>query len=162
MTHTLKVCIASSIGGHLHEILQLRPVYEQYPHFYVVNDSLILPDPMRGKTYFIRHSERDLLVFWNLVEAFRILRRERPTHLISAGAGLAVPLGIVARVMGVRVLFIETFAAITQPTVTGRLMYYLAHEFLYQWAGLRRFYPKARYAGKIFGFRERWQRNAAV
>jgi beta-1,4-N-acetylglucosaminyltransferase len=148
-----KLCLASSVGGHLQELMQLRPVYEQHPHFYIVNDRLMLPEPMVGRTYFIRHSERDLLALWNIVEAIRIFRRERPTHLISTGAGLAVPLALVARLFGVKVMFIETFAAIEKPTLTGRILYWLSDRFVYQWPSLARFYPSAQYAGTIFDLR---------
>ncbi len=157
-----KICLAASVGGHLQELLQLREVYERYPHFYVVNDEMILPPLMQNRTYFIRHSERDLVALWNLWEAFRIFRRERPRYLISTGAGLAVPLAMVARLFGARILFIETFTAISRPSLSGRLMYRLAHRFLYQWAQLQRFYPRGEYAGTIFSFCHGGQRDAAV
>jgi beta-1,4-N-acetylglucosaminyltransferase len=157
-----KICLAGSIGGHLEELLQLQPVYQDYPHFYIVNDSLILPPAMEGRTYFIRHSERDLITLWNLWEAWRIFRRERPTHLVSTGAGLAVPLAIIARIFRTHVIFIESFCAICRPTLSGRIMYHLADTFGYQWEQLRRFYPKAEYAGKIFSFCNGRQRDAAV
>jgi beta-1,4-N-acetylglucosaminyltransferase len=148
-----KICLASSVGGHLQEMLQLRPVYQQHEHFYILNDRISLPESMQGKTYFIRHSERDLLFFWNLWEAFRVFWRERPTHLISTGAGLAVPLALVARAFGIKVMFIETFAAIHRPTLTGRLLYRIANRFVYQWPYLRDHYPAAQYAGTIFDIR---------
>jgi hypothetical protein len=157
-----KICIATSVGGHLHEVMQLRPVYEQHPHFYVVNDRLILPGPMSGRTYFVAHSERDVLCLWNVVEALRIFWRERPTHIISTGAGLAVPLAMAGRLFGARIMFIETFAAIRRPTLTGRLMYHLADRFVYQWDALRRFYPSAVYGGTIFDFCDARECNAAI
>jgi len=58
-----KICIVSSCGGHLTEVRVLRPVYEKYPHFYVLNDRMMLPNDMEKKTYFIRHSEREMLSF---------------------------------------------------------------------------------------------------
>ena len=63
-----KICIVSSCGGHLTEVRVFKPVYEQYPHFYVLNDRVLLPKDMEGNTYFIRHSERDWLFFVNLWE----------------------------------------------------------------------------------------------
>ena len=153
MARTKKICLASSVGGHLQELLQLRPVYENHAHFYILNDRIALPEAMQGRTYFIRHSERDLLFFWNLWEAFRVFWKERPTHLISTGAGLAVPLGLVARMFGIKVMFIETFAAIHRPTLTGRLLYRIADRFVYQWPYLRDHYPSAQYAGTIFDLR---------
>jgi UDP-N-acetylglucosamine:LPS N-acetylglucosamine transferase len=153
MRREKKICLACSVGGHLQELMQLRPVYEKHPHFYVVNERIALPENMQGRTYFIRHSERDLLFFSNLWEAIRIFRKERPTHLISTGASLAVPLAIVGRLFGIRVMFIETFAAIHKPTLTGRLMYWIANRFVYQWPSLGAYYPSAQYAGTIFDLR---------
>jgi UDP-N-acetylglucosamine:LPS N-acetylglucosamine transferase len=148
-----KICLASSVGGHLQEIMQLKPIYEQHAHFYILNCPVKLPEALKGKTYFIRHSERDWLFFVNLWEALRIFRRERPTHLISTGAGLAVPLGLVARLFGAKVMYIETFAAIHKPTLTGRMLYYIADRFVYQWPYLKDHYPSAQYAGTIFDIR---------
>ena len=35
------VCVVSSSGGHLTEVRALRPVYEPYRHFYVLNDRVL-------------------------------------------------------------------------------------------------------------------------
>jgi len=93
----MKICIVSSCGGHLTEVRCLLPVYQKHDHFYVLNDRAILPDDMKGKTYFIAHSERDWKFLLNLWEAFRILYRERPNVILSTGAGPAVPFAIIGR-----------------------------------------------------------------
>jgi UDP-N-acetylglucosamine:LPS N-acetylglucosamine transferase len=144
-----KICIVSSCGGHLTEVRALRAAYERFEHFYVLNDRVLLPDDMRDVTYFIRHSERDLLFFVNVVEAFRILRRERPSVILSTGAGPAVPFAIVGRLLRIPVVFVETFTRIDTPSLTGRIMYRLADRFVYQWPGLRRYFPRAVYGGGV-------------
>src|SRR6185436_7305810 len=73
-----KICIVSSCGGHLTEVRTLRAAYDDCEHFYVINKRAFMPADMEGKTYFIRHSERDLLFFVNLWEAWTILRKEKP------------------------------------------------------------------------------------
>lgn len=146
----MKICIVSSCGGHLTEVRRLRRAFELYPHFYVLNDQALLPDDMRDKTYFITHSERDWKFLLNLWEAFRILARERPTVILSTGAGPVVPFALVGRlVFGCTVIFIETFTAVSRPTLTGRIMYRLAHRFFYQWPQLARVYPMATYGGSV-------------
>src|SRR5439155_16045068 len=121
-----KICIISSCGGHLTEVRALKPVYETYPHFYVLNDRVLLPNDMEGKTYFIRHSERDWLFFVNLWEAWRILRAERSSLILSAGAGPVVPFALVGKLLGVRTIFIETFNQVFEPSLSGRIMYHIA------------------------------------
>ena len=146
----MKICIVSSCGGHLTEVRCLAPAYEAYPHFYVLNDRIDLPRDMRGKTRFIAHSERDWKFVLNLFEAYRILRDERPGAILSAGAGPAVPFALIGRLFfGCRIIYVETVTRITTPSLTGRIMYWLAHDFFIQWKTLTGFFPSARFAGPL-------------
>lgn len=146
----MKICIVSSCGGHLTEVRCLKPAYEGYEHFYVLNDEVLLPPDMKGRTYFITHSERDWRFFLNLWEGCRILRRERPDVILSTGAGPAVPLALVARLFfGAHIMFVETITRIRAPSLTGRIMYRLAHDFFYQWKPLQRFFPQGRFGGPL-------------
>lgn len=147
---TVKVCIVSSCGGHLTEVRCLKPAYAVYEHFYVLNDKAMLPADMEGRTYFIAHSERDWKFLLNLWEAFRIFRKEKPHVLLSTGAGPAVPFAIIGRFLfGTRVIFVETITRIERPSMTGRIMYCLAHDFFYQWHSLERFFPKGINGGPL-------------
>lgn len=146
----MKICIVSSCGGHLTEVRQLRAAYGAYPHFYVLNDKALLPPDMQGKTHFISHSERDWKLLLNLWEAFRLLRAHRPRVILSTGAGPAVPFALVGRLLfGARIVFVETVTRIRSPSLTGRIMYWLAHDYYYQWRPLARFFPKAIYGGPL-------------
>ena len=146
----MKVCIVSSCGGHLTEVRTLLPAYARYSHFYVLNDRALLPADMEGKTYFIAHSERDWRFGLNLWEAVRILARERPQVILSTGAGPAVPFALVGRFLfGCRVVFVETITRIQAPSITGRIMYRLAHDFFYQWESLAKYFPRGRLGGPL-------------
>jgi beta-1,4-N-acetylglucosaminyltransferase len=146
----MKVCIVSSCGGHLTEVLCLMPAYRDLLHFYVLNDRTMLPEDMQGKTYFIAHAERDWKFLLNLWEAFVILRRERPTVILSTGAGPAVPFALIGRLFfRTRVVFVETITRIDKPSMTGRIMYRLAHDFFYQWESLGKYFPKGTYGGPL-------------
>jgi UDP-N-acetylglucosamine:LPS N-acetylglucosamine transferase len=145
----MKICIVSSCGGHLAEVRALRSAYERYEHFYVLNDRVLMSEDMKGRTYVIRHSERDWLFIVNLWEAWRILRRECPRLILSTGAGPAVPFALVGKLLGVRTLFVETAAQVMEPSLTGRLMYHLADRFFYQWKTLERHFPNGVYGGLV-------------
>ena len=147
----MKICIVSSCGGHLTEVRCLKPAYEHYEHFYVLNDNAILPSDMQGKTFFIAHSERDWKFLVNLLEAFRILLKERPAIILSTGAGPVVPFALVGRMLfRTRVVFVETITRIEKPSMTGKIMYFLAHDFFYQWESLQKYFPKAKHGGPLF------------
>lgn len=147
---TLKVCIVSSCGGHLTEVRRLKSAYEKYPHFYVLNDKAMLPADMRDKTHFIAHSERDWKFFLNLWEAYRILRRERPQVILSTGAGPVVPFAVVGRLLfRTKVVFVETITSVHSASLTGKIMYRLAHRFFYQWRTLSRVFPRGEHGGPL-------------
>ena len=146
----VKVCIVSSAGGHLTEVRCLADAYARFDHFYVLNHQALLADEMRGRTYFISHSERDWRFFLNLCEAFRILLRERPRVILSTGAGPIVPFAIMGKALfGAKVIFVETLTRITKPSLTARIMYYLADDFFYQWKALASYFPKGRFGGPL-------------
>lgn len=144
-----KIGIVSSCGGHLAEVRMLRPAFEHYDHFFVVNEKIEVPPDMCGVTYFIHHSERDYLFLVNVWEAWRIIRYERPTVLLSAGAGPIVPFTLVGKFFGVRTIYVENAGQVRTPSLTGRIMYRLADRFFYQWPDLARFFPKGKYGGPL-------------
>lgn len=128
----------------------LRPAFAHYPHFYVLNSEVRLPEDMQGRTWFITHSERDWKFLLNLWEAWRILRRESPSVILSTGAGPAVPFALVGRLLfKVHVIYVETITRISRPSLTGRLMYWLSHEFFYQHRSLDKYFPKGQYGGPL-------------
>ncbi len=146
----MKIGIISSCGGHLTEVMCLRSIYEKYEYFYVINDQIILTKEMAGKTYFISHSERDLKFVTNLAEAIRILFKERPKVLLSTGAGPIVPFALIGRFLfGCKIIYIETITRIDRPSLTGKLMYYLANNFYYQWKELAIYFPRGQYCGPL-------------
>jgi beta-1,4-N-acetylglucosaminyltransferase len=145
----MKIGIVSSCGGHLTEVRALRSIYEKYDYFYVVNEKIALPPEMEKRTYFIVHSERDWKFLVNLWEAWKILRKERPKLLLSTGAGPIVPFALVGKLLGIRTLYIEIGTQVTQPSVTGRIMYRLADRFFYQWEQLRQFFPNGVCGGTL-------------
>ena len=144
-----RLCLVSSGGGHLTELLALRGAYANRDHFFVLNRRLSLPTEMQGRTFFICHSERDWRFFVNLWEAWRILRRERPSLILSTGAGPAVPFALVGKWLGIPSVFVECSTQILRPSLTGRIMYYLADRFYYQWDSLKQCYPRGRYGGVL-------------
>ena len=104
---------------------------------------------MEDRTYFIRHSERDLVFFFNIWEAWSILRQERPSLILSTGAGPVVPFAMVGKLLRIPTLFVETFTRVKKPSLTGSIMYWLADRFFYQWDELKQYFPKGTYGGPL-------------
>lgn len=147
----MKICVVSCPGGHLTEVRFLRKVYEKRAHFYILNDKITVATDMQGKTYFVSHSQRDIKFLWNLVEAFRILWRERPNVILSTGAGPAVPVALVGKLLfGCKIIFVETITRVKYPSLTGKIMYRIADTFYYQHEALAPYFPKGRFEGRLF------------
>lgn len=146
----MRILVVSSVGGHLNEILELAPILRKHEVSLVVNDDVQLPDFPFARVYRIMHAERDWRVLYNFCELSRILLAERPEIITSAGAGPAVPAAILGRMLGARIVFLESAAAVDRPTLTGRLIYWFANDFFFQWPALRRFFPRGRYAPVVF------------
>jgi hypothetical protein len=70
--------------------------------------------------------------------------------LLSTGAGPIVPFALIGRfIFGCKIIYIETITRIDRPSLTGKLMYYLANHFYYQWKELAIYFPRGRYCGSL-------------
>lgn len=146
----MKIALACSAGGHLTEIRQLEPLYRKRRHFFVTfrrDDSKELGE----KAYFLDDPKRSpARALRNVLQSIRVFLRERPDMVITTGAGVAVPFSIISKLFRKRVVYIESYCRIRQPSLTGRLLYPFADLFLVQWEELLQEYgPKARCWGRL-------------
>jgi beta-1,4-N-acetylglucosaminyltransferase len=144
-----KICIVTPSGGHLTEARELAPIYHDHPHFFVINTPIIQPPEMQGRTIEITVSQRDLKFFVNIWEAFQILRRERPKAILTTGGGFSVAFALVGKLLGIPTIYVETIAKVNVPTATGKVMYWIADRFFYQWPYLEKYFPKGEYIGIV-------------
>lgn len=147
-----KVCLACSAGGHLTELMQLEQAWGRRPHFFVSDKRLNAVElAKREKVYFLACPRRNpLKLLLNTLQSLGLYLRERPDVVISTGADTAIPFCVIARVLGSKVAFIESFCRIRGGSLSGKIMYRLADLFLVQWLVNKKFFPKAEYAGSVF------------
>ena len=150
-----KICFAASSGGHLEEICRLREIEKSNDSFLVTEESdfneIKFCDRVIHVSQINRHELLFPLKFLKLcVKSLSILRKERPDCVISTGALATFPLCVWAKLLHIKVIYIESFARVDTPSLTGRLMYKIADLFLVQWEDMLSYYPNAIYAGGIF------------
>jgi UDP-N-acetylglucosamine:LPS N-acetylglucosamine transferase len=147
-----RVCLACSAGGHLTELLQLEKAWSGMEHFFVSDrraNALELAE--RERVFFLVCPRRNpLKLLANAFQALGLLLRERPDVVVSTGADTAVALCVLAKVLGKRVVFIESFCRIKSGSLSGKIMYRFSDLFLVQWPQNREFFPKAEYSGSVF------------
>lgn len=147
-----RVLLVCSPGGHLQQMLSLEPAWKERPRTWV---TLRAPDTehlLAGEDVVWAHgpTNRSLgMLARNLGLAARVVRDTEPHAVLSTGAALAVPFLLAARLAGRRAVYVESFTRTRSLSLSGRLVYPLAHEFFVQWpeaaAGRRR----ARYEGSL-------------
>ena len=86
----------------------------------------------------------------NAIKSAGILVRERPDALVCTGALATVPILLLARLAGIKIIFIESFAKVDSPTETGRLAYRIADRFYVQWKSMLECYPAAVCVGGVY------------
>jgi UDP-N-acetylglucosamine:LPS N-acetylglucosamine transferase len=69
--------------------------------------------------------------------------------ILSTGAGLAVPFFLVGKLLGIRLVYVESVTRIETISLTGRLVYRLADRFFVQWPEAARRLPRAEFAGAV-------------
>jgi len=148
----MKICIACSAGGHLTEVLQLAGAYRKYDHFFLTARRRDTEDlAKKDRVVFLTDPGRNLLrLVKNAFQSLSVIRKERPDVILSTGAGLAIPACYFAKMMGKKVIFIDSICRIERPSLSGRLAYPIASLFLVQWKGMMAKYgKKAQYWGSV-------------
>ena len=147
-----KICLACSAGGHLSEMLQLKEFYAGHPHFFITfrrADTESLAE--KEKVFFAELPGRDpLATIRSFLQCIDFVKRENPAVVVSTGADVGLVACLAAKLLGKKVVFIESFCRPSKPGISGRIAYLFADLFIYQWKGLDRFYPRGVYGGSIF------------
>jgi beta-1,4-N-acetylglucosaminyltransferase len=156
MNKKKKICLISSTGGHLSQLRQLLPIVKD-EDFYFITEKHTSTTALKEKynSYYLKQQERKNINFsfvflYNILYSFWILIKERPTLIISTGAGAVLPTCLLGKLLGTKIIFIESFAKIDTPTITGKIIYKFADRFYIQWEDLKKHYPKAIYKGAIY------------
>ena len=138
-----RTCWAYSPGGHLAELERATAGISFTDRFDVTFAGGRPPSVPAHHTYLVCHPRRSLWrTLRNLARSLVIALRERPQLVISTGADVAVPICIVARLLGARLIFIETAGELA-PTLAGRLIYPFANLFVVQWPEKLQAFPPA-------------------
>ncbi len=141
--------LISSHGGHLTELLQLRDALGGCRFAYYCYDAETTRS--LNPVYLVPNRPYDPVQFArNLMRCWQLMRARRPDFLLSTGAEIALPPFLVGWVLGIPRIYIECGAQVTVPSMTGRVMQYLANEFWVQWPELLEAYgPRAKYMGSL-------------
>lgn len=151
-----KICFIASTGGHFEQLMMLKHIMDKHDSFIVteMTDYQVLNNNDR-KVYYLRQVNRKEKGFlWNMIlnlfKSIKIYIYEKPDIVISTGVLSTIPMCLLSKLMRKKIIYIESFAKITSPTLTGKFLYKFADRFYIQWEELKKFYPNAIYKGGIY------------
>lgn len=146
----MKIAVVCSHGGHFTEMTYLQPSFDGTDFFYVTYDSPRTRQISGRKYLFPNFGREPYRILGSLHRMVMILLREKPDLMVSNGAEIAIPFFYIARLLGIRTLFIECYTRVNKPTFTGKAVYPLASEFLALWPEmLKRYGKKAKFWGGL-------------
>lgn len=151
-----KICFIASSGGHVQEVSWLFDLQEGYDAFLVTEQNdFKLKYPMETIYYFNKIDRREKHFFLHFLRLIKdsavVMHREKPDIIVSTGALVAVPMMYIGKLLGKRVIYMESLARVEGKSLTGKLAYPIADLFIVQWETMLAYYPKAVYASKLFG-----------
>lgn len=150
-----KICFAASSGGHYEQLLMLKPLMERYESFILTEKTFYNTVVKNQKMYYVKQVNRKEKSFAPrmIINAFislGIFIKERPDVVICTGVLAMIPMCLLAKIFGKKLIYIESFAKVTSPTETGKLLYRFADQFYVQWKPMLDIYPDAIYLGGIY------------
>lgn len=150
-----KICFAASSGGHYEQLLMLKPLMERYDSFIVTEKTAYNTDIDQIKSYYLHQVNRKepLFFFWlivNSIKSLQIIIKEKPDFIITTGVLAIIPLCLLVKITGGKLIYIESFAKVNSGTETGKFLYRFADQFYVQWETMKEIYPKALFRGGIY------------
>jgi UDP-N-acetylglucosamine:LPS N-acetylglucosamine transferase len=160
MKETTRILFISSTGGHLTELMQLSPMFEHCDYRIITenNPSNLTLQEKYGKdrVAFVPYGSKSQPLTYafhfsaNILKSIYYFFKWKPDVIITTGTHTAVPMCKLAHWRKKKIIWIETIANATTPTMAGKMIYPIADLFIVQWESMLEVYPNAVYGGFIF------------
>jgi len=146
------IVLVCSSGGHLLQLSLLAEAWSAHSRVWVTNDRSDARSLLAGEraAFVPGPSSRNAVAFLrNLAKAASMLPRIRPAVLITTGADVAVPFAWVAKLLGARVVYIESLTRLEELSLSAKLIAPIADRLYVQWPELQRAVRRSIYAGAV-------------
>ena len=148
------VLIVCSSGGHLLQMVGLREAWEPYDRLWVTFDKSDARSLLAGERVVHAHGPTNRNIpnlLRNLRLALRVLRRERPSAILTTGAGVAVPFAWMGWMLHIPTVYVESLTRIEGLSLSGRMIAPVAERLYAQWPELAEpSHGRINFAGNLF------------
>ena len=150
----MKLVFAASSGGHYEQLMMLKPLMERHDSC-VVTEKTSYNAKSDIRTYYMVQVNRKEILFIpkmiiNSFRAVRIIFKEKRDAIICTGVLAMIPLCLIGKMKGCKLIYLESFAKVTSATLSGKLLYKYADRFYVQWESMLDIFPNAVYKGGIY------------
>lgn len=155
MNRSIKICFAASTGGHFEQLMMLKPLMDKYDSFILTEKTQYETNTKGIKAYYLKQVNRKEIsciprMIMNIFKSFKIYLEEKPDLIITTGVLAMLPMCIWMKLNKKKIIYIESFAKVISPTLSGKFMYKYADQFYVQWPQMKEIYPNAIYIGGIY------------
>ena len=151
-TSKLRICLAASAGGHISQLLKLAASWDGYETFCVTTTEVVRNNLGKlGEVYVVGECNRQhpLRVFAVFLRCLRIVFKEKPDVVISTGAAAGCMLCFIGKIIGAKVVWIDSITNVERISLSGRMVRYIADLFLVQWPELAGRYKRIEFVGTV-------------
>lgn len=152
-----KAIFIASSGGHLTQLLKLEKFIKEFDYLIIteINEVTKKLNDKYNIKYFKYSSRKKFISFifkfiFNSFKSLYYIIKFNPKFIITTGAGTAYPLCIIGKILGKKIIYIESFARIDKKSLSGKMIYPISDLFVVQWKEMLKLYPKAKYFGSIY------------
>ncbi|MBJ2145469.1 hypothetical protein JC606_03635 [Vibrio sp. IB15] len=153
-----KVAIVFGCGGHRAQANRFFKTFsiDGDAEFYGITDEGNSPDWCEG--FLVLEPFRDkysgkkvspIQFVSNIYKAYRFLRENKVSTLVSFGPGVAIFVGVAAKITGCSIIHFETWSKFYSPTMTTKVMKYLTKNIFIQNIELKESIPYGKYVGRF-------------
>lgn len=156
-----KVLYILGSGGHTSQMIELsKDLKNEINYFYLIQeDDSISKNKIiyKGKIIKVKRNAKfkELKIFsifrtiFLFFKAIKIIKKKKIDILISAGPGISIPFFYAGKLLGKKLIFIESWSRVTSKSISGKLIYPISDLFFVQWEENLKNYPKALYRGRF-------------
>ena len=163
------VMFACNQGGHFSQMMALSELFGKYDSVLVTDNVRATKDMpalkyidnivvMKGESSRRKDLKKEETANrWSFLDVYiqmlfesrKIWKQYRPKVIISTGSNIAVPLFLIGKLHGSKIIFIETRAKVYARSMTGILVRKLSDRIFVQWPEMLKLYPEAIYCGTL-------------
>lgn len=163
------VLFACNQGGHFSQMMALNKLFSKHKSVLVTdnvratkempplkdiyNIEIIEGETGKRKSQDRNSSGTRLTFLGAYIKMFfacnKIWKEYRPKVIVSTGSNIAIPLFLIGKFYGSKIIYIETRAKVYARSMTGILARPLANQIFVQWPEMLKLYPEAIYCGTL-------------